>query len=69
MQAENRKIMFHEGSILWISKRLTHKRLSIIDNIVKQKNYAFWKKTVIQENETCFIWLSKDNTMLFQLIV
>ena len=54
MQAENRKLMFHEVSILCIFKRLIHNRLKIERNC-KTKKLCIFENTVIQENETCFI--------------
>ena len=54
MQAENRKLMFDEVSILCIFKRLIHNRLKIERNC-KTKNLCIFKNTLIQENETCFM--------------
>ena len=74
MQAENCQLMFHEVSILCIFKRLIHNRLKIEKNC-KTKNLCIFENTVIQENETCFIWtmlrcfdvISIDCVWLFDL--
>ena len=63
MQARNRKLMFHEVSILCIFKSLLHNRLKI------EKCCAFFKTLLFKKMKHVLYELCKDATTLFQLIV
>lgn len=54
IQAENRKVVFHEFSILSIFKRLVYNRLKT-ENNCRNKKLCIFANTVIQDNLICFV--------------
>ena len=54
IQAEYRKIVFHEFSMFSIFKRLVYNRLNT-EKHCKNKKLCIFENTVIQENRICFV--------------
>ena len=69
MQAENRKLMFHEVSILCIFKTLIHNRLKIERNCKTKKLCIFVKHCYSRKRNMFYLNYVKMLRLLFQLIV